>query len=119
VGLALGEQRVRLDLERLYSVGAGSKAGRRLLERDELDEGVGELGGVATLRPIHGLPCGNDLPGSLGVVVNAGLSVGRRVVGEQSVRKKPGSTSIVRIPNGAISGVSDSIHPSIPNFAAA
>ena len=36
-----------------------------------------------------------------------------------SVRKKPGSTSIVRIPNGAISGVSDSIHPSIPNFAAA
>jgi hypothetical protein len=36
-----------------------------------------------------------------------------------SVRKKPGSTSIVRIPNGIISGVRDSIHPSIPNFAAA
>jgi hypothetical protein len=36
-----------------------------------------------------------------------------------SVRKKPGSTSIVRIPKGAISGVSDSIHPSMPNFAAA
>jgi hypothetical protein len=35
------------------------------------------------------------------------------------VRKKPGSTSIVRIPKGAISGVSDSIHPSMPNFAAA
>ena len=36
-----------------------------------------------------------------------------------SVRKNPGSTSIVRMPKGAISGVSDSIHPSIPNFAAA
>src|ERR1700745_1548513 len=36
-----------------------------------------------------------------------------------SVRKKPGSTSIVRIPKGAISGASDSIHPSMPNFAAA
>src|SRR6185503_15059744 len=36
-----------------------------------------------------------------------------------SVRKNPGSTSIVRIPKAAISGVSDSIHPSIPNFAAA
>ena len=35
------------------------------------------------------------------------------------MRKKPGSTGIVRIPNGATSGVSNSIHPSIPNFAAA
>ena len=31
---------------------------------------------------IHALPCGNDLPGSLGVVVNGRLSVGRRVAGE-------------------------------------
>ena len=36
-----------------------------------------------------------------------------------SVRKKPGSTSIVRIPNGATSGASDSIQPSTPNFDAA
>ena len=28
------------------------------------------------------------------------------------MRKKPGSTSIVRMPNGATSGVSDSIQPS-------
>src|SRR6478672_5544586 len=82
VGLTLDMQRVRLGLERLHGVGAGSKAGRRLLERDELHEGVGELGGVATLLPVHALPCGNDLPGSVGVVVNGGLSVGRRVVGE-------------------------------------
>src|SRR5215211_5155689 len=36
-----------------------------------------------------------------------------------SVRKKPGSTSIVRIPNGATSGASDSIQPSTANFDAA
>ena len=36
-----------------------------------------------------------------------------------SVRKKPGSTSIVRIPNGATSGASDSIQPSTANFEAA
>jgi hypothetical protein len=36
-----------------------------------------------------------------------------------SVRKKPGSTIIVRIPNGATSGASDSIQPSTPNFDAA
>ncbi len=35
------------------------------------------------------------------------------------MRKKPGSTSIVRMPNGATSGVSDSIQPSTPNFDAA
>ena len=35
------------------------------------------------------------------------------------MRKKPGSTSIVRIPNGATSGASDSIQPSTPNFDAA
>ena len=35
------------------------------------------------------------------------------------MRKKPGSTSIVRMPNGATSGVSDSIQPSTPNLEAA
>ena len=43
--------------------------------------------------------------------VDSGLS--------SSVRKKPGSTSIVRIPKGATSGVSDSIQPSTPNLEAA
>ncbi len=36
-----------------------------------------------------------------------------------SVRKKPGSTSIVRMPNGSTSGVRDSIQPSTPNLEAA
>src|SRR5215207_6964628 len=36
-----------------------------------------------------------------------------------SVRKKPGLTTVVWIPNGSISGASDSIQPSTPNFDAA
>jgi hypothetical protein len=44
---------------------------------------VGELGGVATLLPIHALPGSDDLLGLLGVVVDGGLGVGGRVVGEQ------------------------------------
>jgi len=35
------------------------------------------------------------------------------------VRKKPGSTSIVRMPNGATSEVNDSIQPSTSNLEAA
>ncbi len=35
------------------------------------------------------------------------------------MRKKPGSTSIVRMPYGAISGARDSIQPSTPNLDAA
>jgi hypothetical protein len=116
VSTGLGEQRGGLCLERLHGVGAGCEAGGRLLEHGKLHEGVGELGGVATLLSIHALPGSNDLPGSLGVVVNDGLS---ELLLRSSVRKKPGSTSIVRIPKPAISGASDSIHPSMPNFAAA
>jgi hypothetical protein len=36
-----------------------------------------------------------------------------------SVRKKPGSTSIVLMPNGATSGLKPSIQPSTANFEAA
>src|SRR5258708_34764920 len=36
-----------------------------------------------------------------------------------SVRKKPGLTMVVVMPNGATSGCSDSIQPSRPNFDAA
>jgi hypothetical protein len=45
VGLGLGEQRVGLGLERLYSIGAGSKTNRRLLEPDESYEGIAVEGG--------------------------------------------------------------------------
>ena len=35
------------------------------------------------------------------------------------MRKKPGSTIVVWMPNGSTSNRSDSIHPSSPNFEAA
>jgi len=57
--------------------------GRRLLEPDERYEGLGELGGVASLFPIHTFPGDDDVLGPLGIVVNGGLSVGGRVVAEQ------------------------------------
>src|SRR2546425_9896471 len=38
---------------------------------------------------------------------------------KSSVRKNPGLTMVVVMPNGAISCCSDSIQPSRPNFAAA
>ena len=119
MGSALGEKRVGLGRKRLHGVGAGSEAGGRILERDELYEGVGELGGIATLLPIHALPGRDDFLRLLGIVVDGRLGVRGRVVAEQLGTEKPGSTSIVRIPKGAISGVRDSIHPSMPNFAAA
>src|SRR6266496_6315590 len=59
VGLGLGEQCVGLALEGLHGVCAGSEASWRLLEGDELHEGVSELCGVTTLLPIHALP-GSD-----------------------------------------------------------
>src|SRR4029077_15034105 len=68
VGLGLGEQSVRLRLERLHGVGAGSEAGRWLFQRSELHEGLGELGGVAALLAIHAAPSGDDLLRALRVI---------------------------------------------------
>ena len=58
MGLGLGEQCVGLGLERLHGVCAGSEASWRLLERNELHEGVGELEGspsesVVRLSKLH------------------------------------------------------------------
>src|SRR3954447_3635244 len=55
VGIGFGEEGVGLCLEELDGVGAGGEPGRRLLERGELDERVGELGGVAALLAVHAL----------------------------------------------------------------
>src|SRR5215213_5888790 len=71
---------------------------------------------VPMLRPIWTLPsfvptiASDHVAGSANVVEAGSRS---------SVRKKPGSTRVVLIPNGATSGASDSIQPSTPNFAAA
>src|SRR5687768_1474322 len=58
VGVGLGEQKVGLLLESGDGVGAGGPAQRRLVGVGELDEGVGELGGVAALLAVHALPAG-------------------------------------------------------------
>jgi hypothetical protein len=46
-----------------------------------------------------------------GQIIDSGLA--------SPVRKKPGLTTVVRIPNGSISSASAPIHPSSPNFDAA
>ena len=73
MGVGLCEQRVGLGLERLYCIGAGSKTGRRLFEPTSVTS-LGELGGVATLFPIHTFPGGDDPLGPFGIAVNGGLS---------------------------------------------
>ena len=83
VGLGLCEHRVGLGLERPYCIGAGSKTNRALLEPDESYDGNGQLGGVATLFPIHTLPGGDDFLGPFGIAVNSRLGVGGRVIAEQ------------------------------------
>src|SRR3954471_8601125 len=90
VGLSLREERLGLGLERLHGVNAGSEAGRRLLERSQPHNSVGQLCGVSTLLPIHAPPGIDDLPRSLSVVVDGGLGVGGRLVGEQLGAKEPG-----------------------------
>ena len=49
VSVGLCEQRLGLRRERLYGVRACSKTGGRLLEANERDERLRQLGGVATL----------------------------------------------------------------------
>jgi hypothetical protein len=100
-------------------VGAAGEAQRRFVLSGKLDQRVGEFGGVAALLAVHTLPCGDGLLGPIGVVGDRGSGVLRRLRCEQLVRKKPGSTSIVRIPNGATSKASDSIQPSTANLDAA
>ena len=70
MGVDLGEHRLSLLLDDLNRVSAGGPAQRRFVLAGEVDQRVGELGGVAALRAIHSLPRGDRLPGALGVVIN-------------------------------------------------
>src|SRR3954454_19338135 len=100
-------------------VGAADEPERRLLELGDRQQRLGELGRVAALLAVHALP-ERALGGvALGVVLDRRRSVVRGLLREQFGAKKPGLTTVVRIPNGAISGPSDSIQPSTPNFDAA
>jgi hypothetical protein len=62
---------------------AGSKTNRALLEPDYSYDGNGQLGGGATLFPIHTLPGGDDFLGPFGIAVNSRLGAGGRVIAEQ------------------------------------
>lgn len=77
--VGLGEQGFALGLEGRHGVGAGGEAGRGLLKSNELHEGVGELGRVASLLAIHAAPRGDGFHGALGVIVDGGFGVGRGV----------------------------------------
>src|SRR6187551_1079689 len=82
VGVGLGEEVPRLLLDSCDRVGAGGEAQRRLLLTCELDQGVGELGGVAALLAVHALPGSDRLLGPLGIVLDRGLGVFRRLRSE-------------------------------------
>src|SRR6266496_1242862 len=83
VGVDLGEHVLGLLLDDLDGVGAGDPAQRRLVLARELDQRLGELGGVTALLAVHALPGGDGLLGSLGVVVDRRLGVVRRLLREQ------------------------------------
>src|SRR5215212_3462745 len=83
VGVGLGQQVVGLLLDGGDRVGAGREAQRRLLLTREPDQRLGELGGVASLLAVHAVPDGYGLLGALGVVLDRGLGVVRRLRREQ------------------------------------
>jgi hypothetical protein len=71
----LGEEVLGFLFEGCYGVGAGGEAQRRLVLACDLEQGVGELGGITSLLAVHGVPGSDGLLGALGVVVDRGLGV--------------------------------------------
>jgi hypothetical protein len=90
VGIDLVEQFPRLLFDTLDGVGAGDPAQRRLGLVGEVDECGCQLGGIAPLLTVHAVPRLDSLPGALGVVVDRGLGVVRRLRGEQVGAEEPG-----------------------------
>jgi hypothetical protein len=81
---------------------------------------LAKLGWVASLLTVHTLPGGDGLLRALGVVVDRRDGEPGRFWCEQRSAEKAGlDEHSVRIPNGAISGLRDSIQPSKPNLEAA
>jgi hypothetical protein len=116
--LALLDQFPSFLLKRLDSVGSGRPAERRIVLPDELHQRICKFCRIAALLSADPFPRRDRFFRLLGVVADRwnGYSVESSV--SSSVRKNPGSTSIVRIPNGSTSGARHSIHPSSPNFEA-
>jgi len=90
---------------------ARTAAGQGTLAFEILAECEAPAAVLVHMHPPGGFDRTNWPADFIGSLVDSGV--------RSSVRKKPGSTSIVRMPNGATSGVSDSIQPSTPNFDAA
>jgi hypothetical protein len=115
VGVGLNDQGVGLGLEGLD----GGEAERGIVEAGKRHDRFGELGGIAWLFAAHAAPGGHGLLGAFGVVFDGGLGVRGGVAREQLGAEETGLHHGVRMPKEAISGASDSLHPSTPNFAAA
>src|SRR6185369_7103985 len=65
VGAGLGQEGLCFLLDGGDRVGAGREPQWRLVLARELDQRVGEPGGVASLSAVHAVPSGDGLPGAL------------------------------------------------------
>ncbi len=75
MGVGLDEEGPGLLLDGLNCIGAGHKAQRRLVLIGKMDQGIGELCGVASLLAVHCPSTQHGLLGALGVVVDRGLGI--------------------------------------------
>src|SRR5207245_3368053 len=96
-------------------IGAGDEAARRRLLASDPDERSRQLGRIAGLPPVLRLPPLELLRPAVCVVLNGPVGKGHRLLREELVRKNPGLTMVVWMPNSSTSGRSDSIQPSRPN----
>src|SRR5687768_6566694 len=78
VGVGLLKKQLGPVLEGVNRVGAGGETQRRLVLGGEVDQRVGELGGVTALLAVHALPGSDGLLGALAVVLDQRLGILRR-----------------------------------------
>jgi hypothetical protein len=75
IGVGLGEEVPGFLFEGCYGVGAGGEAQRRVVLACDMEQGVGELGGINPRLAVHGVPGSDGLLGALGLVIDRGLCV--------------------------------------------
>lgn len=94
-------------------IGTGDEAAWCGLLVGDQEECLRQLGRVASLASVLGLVPFLLGCAALSIVSDRWLSVGGDASVSSSVRNMPGLTMVVLMPNGATSGASDSIQPSI------